>query len=192
MPRWPYDPKRIRTTTIEGVGNGDLLVDLLHGRVAEVHVGGTGEAGVVSKRGRGGVGARIVVRQTGAVGAIQALPGLQRVREGHAAVDRRTRVDTLYLIRDALEACIYRGCVVDGVFSGASLSYALAGVLGGALAPYIAARLLNATGASWSVSAYLLAMALISFVSVLLLSETYQTDLSEMRTEERQLITEGE
>ncbi len=77
-------------------------------------------------------------------------------------------------------------------YSGASLSYALAGVLGGALAPYIAARLLSATGASWSVSAYLLAMALISFVSVLLLSETYRTDLSETRTEERQLIAEVE
>ncbi len=35
-------------------------------------------------------------------------------------------------------------------------------------------------------------MALISFVSVLLLSETYRTDLSETRTEERQLIAEGE
>jgi MFS transporter, MHS family, shikimate and dehydroshikimate transport protein len=77
-------------------------------------------------------------------------------------------------------------------YSGASLSYALAGVLGGALAPYVAARLLSATGASWSVSAYLLVMALISFVSVLLLSETYRTDLSETRTEERQLIAEGE
>ena len=77
-------------------------------------------------------------------------------------------------------------------YSGASLSYALAGVLGGALAPYIAARLLSATGASWSVSTYLLVMALISFVSVLLLSETYQTDLSQTRSEESQLIAEGE
>ncbi len=77
-------------------------------------------------------------------------------------------------------------------YSGASLSYALAGVLEGALAPYVAARLLSATGDSWSVSAYLLVMTLISFVSVLLLSETYQTDLSETRTEERQLIAEGE
>ena len=64
------------------------------------------------------------------------------------------------------------------------MSYALAGVLGGALAPYISARLLGATGASWSVSAYRTVMALISFVSVLLLSET--------RPEEHQLIPEGE
>jgi MFS family permease len=77
-------------------------------------------------------------------------------------------------------------------YSGASLSYALAGVLGGALAPYISARLLGATEASWSVSAYLTVMAVISFVSVLLLSETYRSDLSETRPEERQLIAEGE
>jgi nitrate/nitrite transporter NarK len=61
------------------------------------------------------------------------------------------------------------------------LSYALAGVLGGALTPYIAAQLLSATGDSWSVSTYLLVMAIISFVSVLLLSETYRSDLSETR-----------
>jgi len=57
---------------------------------------------------------------------------------------------------------------------------------------YISARLLAATGASWSISLYLLAMALISFVSVLLLSETYRTDISKTRSEERQLIAENE
>ena len=75
-------------------------------------------------------------------------------------------------------------------YSGSSLSYAFSGVLGAALAPVIAVRLLAATGASWSVSLYLLAVALVSFVSVLLLSETYHTDLSETRPEERQLIAE--
>jgi MFS transporter, MHS family, shikimate and dehydroshikimate transport protein len=72
------------------------------------------------------------------------------------------------------------------------LSYALAGVLGGALAPYASARLLAVTGASWSISQYLLAMALISFVSLLLLSETYRSDISKTRSEERQLIAESE
>ena len=76
-------------------------------------------------------------------------------------------------------------------YSGSSLSFALAGVLGGALAPLIAAWLLGATGASWSVSLYLLAMALISFVSIFLLSETNQTDLYATRPEERQLIAGG-
>jgi len=59
--------------------------------------------------------------------------------------------------------------------SGDGLS---AGVLGAALAPLISVRLLAATGGSWSVSLYILAMALISFVAVLLLSETYRSDLS--------------
>jgi MFS family permease len=57
-------------------------------------------------------------------------------------------------------------------YSGSSVSYALAGVLGAALAPLISVRLLAATGASWSVSLYIFAMALVSFVAVLLLSET--------------------
>jgi hypothetical protein len=35
-------------------------------------------------------------------------------------------------------------------------------------------------------------MAVLSFVSVLLLSETYQTDLSATRPEERQLIAKGQ
>jgi hypothetical protein len=48
---------------------------------------------------------------------------------------------------------------------------------------------LVATGASWSISLYVLAMAALSFVSVLLLSETHLYDLSELRTEERRLIT---
>jgi len=76
-------------------------------------------------------------------------------------------------------------------YSGGSLRYTLAGVLGGALAPYISARLLAATGASWSISLYLLAMALVRFVSVLLLLETYQTDISETHSEERQIIAES-
>jgi MHS family shikimate/dehydroshikimate transporter-like MFS transporter len=77
-------------------------------------------------------------------------------------------------------------------YSGSSLSYALSGVLGAALAPVIAVRLLTATGASWSVSLYIFAMAVLSFVSVLLLSETYQTDLSATRPEERQLLAKGQ
>lgn len=76
-------------------------------------------------------------------------------------------------------------------YSGSSLSYALSGVLGAALAPLIAVRLLSATGASWSVSLYLFAVALVSLVSILLLSETYRTDLSATRPEEHQLIAES-
>jgi hypothetical protein len=39
---------------------------------------------------------------------------------------------------------------------------------------------------------YLLATALLSFVSVLLLLETHQTDISETHSEERQLIAESQ
>jgi MFS family permease len=63
-------------------------------------------------------------------------------------------------------------------YSGSSLSYALAGVLGAALAPLVSVRLLATTGASWSVSLYIVAVAAVSFVAVLLLSETYESDLS--------------
>jgi MFS family permease len=75
-------------------------------------------------------------------------------------------------------------------YSGAAVSYNLGGVLGGALAPIIATQLLVSTGASWSISLYILAMAVVTFVSVFLLSETYLTDLSELRSEERELIAE--
>src|SRR5918999_5639212 len=44
-------------------------------------------------------------------------------------------------------------------YSGAAVSYNLGGVLGGALAPIIASQLLAMTGASWSISLYVLAMA---------------------------------
>jgi MFS family permease len=57
---------------------------------------------------------------------------------------------------------------------------------------YVAARLLAATGASWSISLYLFAVALASFFSLLLLSETYRTDVSETRPEEHRLIAESE
>lgn len=75
-------------------------------------------------------------------------------------------------------------------YSGSSVSYALAGVLGTALAPLISVRLLAATGASWSVSLYILAMALITFVAVLLLSETCRNDLSTTRAGKPELGTE--
>jgi metabolite-proton symporter len=75
-------------------------------------------------------------------------------------------------------------------YSGAALSYNLGGVLGGALAPIIASQLLAATSASWAISLYLMAMAALSFVSVLLLPETHRFDFSELRAEERYLIAQ--
>jgi MFS family permease len=57
-------------------------------------------------------------------------------------------------------------------YSGCSLSFALAGVVGGALAPITAVRLLSATGTSSSVALYVFAMATVSFVCLMFLPET--------------------
>jgi heme exporter protein D len=42
-----------------------------------------------------------------------------------------------------------------------------------------------------AVAAYTAAMALITVISVILASETYQEDITETRAEERRLIAEG-
>jgi MFS family permease len=73
-------------------------------------------------------------------------------------------------------------------YSGAAASYNLGGVLGGAFAPLVAGWLLASTGGSWSISLYVLALAAASFACISLLSETYLTDLAEIRAEERELI----
>jgi len=70
------------------------------------------------------------------------------------------------------------------------VSYNLGGVLGGAVAPLAATQLLASTGASWSISLYVLAMSAVSFACVFLLSETYLTDLSAIRSEEHRLLAE--
>src|SRR4028118_2075395 len=74
-------------------------------------------------------------------------------------------------------------------YSGASLGYQLASVFAGGLAPLIATALLASFG--WgAVAAYTAAMALITVISVILASETYQEDITETRVEERRLIAE--
>jgi len=76
-------------------------------------------------------------------------------------------------------------------YSGASLGYSLGAVFGGGLAPFIATALFAATGGSEAISAYLAALCLITFVSVLMISETYGTDLEEVRAEKRRPATEA-
>lgn len=56
-------------------------------------------------------------------------------------------------------------------FSGVSIAFALGSILGGAFAPMIAQALLNATGSSAAVSAYLLAMFVISLGAALVLRD---------------------
>jgi MFS family permease len=73
-------------------------------------------------------------------------------------------------------------------YSGASVSYNLGGVLGGAFAPIIASSLLIVAGGSWAISLYIALMALVSLLCLFLLSETHLTDVSGMREEERDLL----
>jgi hypothetical protein len=70
---------------------------------------------------------------------------------------------------------------------GAAVSYNL----GGIFALLIVGQLLASTGSSWSISLYVLAMAVVSFVCISLLSETCLTYLSEIRAEERRLVAEA-
>ena len=75
-------------------------------------------------------------------------------------------------------------------YSGASVSYNLGGVLGGAFPPIIASSLLIVAGGSWANSLYIALMALISLLCLFFLSETHLTDISGMREEERDLLAE--
>ena len=76
-------------------------------------------------------------------------------------------------------------------YSGASLGYQLASVFAGGLAPIIMVSLLSWTGTSLSVSFYMLAMAALTFVSVYLVTETYEDQMAEDVAEEEGALTGG-
>ncbi|MER5437541.1 MFS transporter [Streptomyces sp. NPDC002790] len=62
-------------------------------------------------------------------------------------------------------------------YSGASLGYQTASVLAGGLAPFLMTAMLAATGSSWSVSAYILLLSVLTFVSVYTIRESFRRDL---------------
>lgn len=62
-------------------------------------------------------------------------------------------------------------------YTGASMGYQLAGILGGALAPIISVALLNRFQTSVVVSVYALAMLLVTIICVFLAPETSKSDL---------------
>src|SRR5215218_1128252 len=64
-------------------------------------------------------------------------------------------------------------------YSGASLGYQGAAVFAGGLAPIIMVWLLETTGTSLSVSFYILVMAAITFISVYLITETYEDEMAQ-------------
>ena len=63
-------------------------------------------------------------------------------------------------------------------YSGATLGYQFGAILGGAFAPTIAALLWNDYGIIW-VSVYIAFASLLTLISVLFLTETYQSDLNQ-------------
>jgi MFS transporter, MHS family, shikimate and dehydroshikimate transport protein len=63
-------------------------------------------------------------------------------------------------------------------YSGASIGYQGASVFAGGLAPIIMVWLLDKTGTSLSVSFYVFAMSAITFISVYLITETYEDELT--------------
>jgi metabolite-proton symporter len=69
-------------------------------------------------------------------------------------------------------------------YSGASLGYQLAGVLGGALAPIIAVALLDSFGTGFAVAAYVLAALVITITAVLVARETAAIRLTAERAPE--------
>jgi len=63
-------------------------------------------------------------------------------------------------------------------YTGASLGYQLASPLAGGLAPFIASKLLEWSGGKpWPIAVYLIAMGVITLVSVWLAAETYTDEL---------------
>ncbi|MFE4578258.1 MFS transporter [Streptomyces chartreusis] len=56
-------------------------------------------------------------------------------------------------------------------YTGASLGYQIAAVFGGGLAPFVMVLLLEATGTSMSVSAYIIGLAVIALVSIKVLAD---------------------
>jgi metabolite-proton symporter len=61
-------------------------------------------------------------------------------------------------------------------YTGAGLAYQLGGILGASMAPYISQLLVSAGGLGW-VGAYVSIAAAVSFIAVLLLGETWRSEL---------------
>jgi MHS family shikimate/dehydroshikimate transporter-like MFS transporter len=64
-------------------------------------------------------------------------------------------------------------------YSGASLGYQLSSIFAGGLAPFMATWLLKRFDQAWTVSVYLLGLALVTLVSVYLSAETFRDKLTE-------------
>jgi MFS family permease len=76
-------------------------------------------------------------------------------------------------------------------YSGASMGYQLASVFAGGLAPLIMVYLLDRTGTSLSVAVYVFVMAAITFISVYLITESYEGEMTEDVAEEEGAAARG-
>lgn len=77
-------------------------------------------------------------------------------------------------------------------YSGLSLGYQLGTIVGGAFVPIIATELLRVFGGYWPISLYMISMATVSAVCVLLLTETYRSDIGEVTDPGRKAAVERE
>ncbi|MBL3700686.1 MFS transporter [Leucobacter luti] len=65
----------------------------------------------------------------------------------------------------------------DVRYSGVSIGYAIGAIFGGAFAPMIADLVFGATGASWTIGAYILGVTIVSLIAVSLVKETRGVNL---------------
>jgi metabolite-proton symporter len=73
-------------------------------------------------------------------------------------------------------------------YSGASMGYQLAGILGGALAPIIATALLASSGSSLAVSLYVAGALVVTVIALVAAPETAGEDLEEATVEQERAI----
>lgn len=73
-------------------------------------------------------------------------------------------------------------------YSGASIGYQLASIVGGGISPLVATSLLAWAGHFWPIGVYMVVLSLITVVSTYLASETFQEDIAAERPEERRAI----
>jgi len=74
-------------------------------------------------------------------------------------------------------------------YSGASIGYQLASIVGGGISPLIATSLLALGGGHWwLIALYMAGLSLITIVSTYLASETYQEDITSERPQERRAV----
>ena len=71
------------------------------------------------------------------------------------------------------------------------MGYQIGSIIGGALTPLVATSLFAATGTSTSISVYMIVLCIVSFVSIFLITESYQKDLGEVDVRERELLAEA-